>query len=52
MGVRVLKNEENRIQIGLSGRYSLRELLNAVDFCSTHRLRDTSMQTLMERGTS
>jgi len=43
MGVRVLKKEEDRIQIELSGRYSLRELLNAVDFYEMNKL-------LLEKG--
>jgi len=38
MGVRVLKKEEDRIQIELSGKYSLRELLNAVDFYEMNKL--------------
>ena len=32
MGIRVLKREENKIQIELSGSYSLKDLLNTLDF--------------------
>ena len=38
MGVKLLKKEEDRIQIELSGRYSLKELLNAVDFYEMNKL--------------
>jgi len=32
MGVKVLKKEEGRIQLEFSGKYSLKEVLSALDF--------------------
>jgi hypothetical protein len=43
MGIRVLKKEEDKIQIELSGNYSLKDLLGTLDFYEMDK-------TLSEKG--